>query len=115
MQFLKVGDRYQVSRITGSQDNVLGIELGRDGAGMRVVEWALGNGEPTRSTAEEVGRQVLQAVEEFNRDHGTSYTISVAYFAKEDSSRGQVYVMLTKRLLGRIHRGEPFEVRPRLT
>lgn len=108
MQFSKRGDIFQVIRITGSQDNFLGIELGQHGTGMRVVEWSLDNGEPERATPDEVGRQVRQAVDAFNRENGTCLAASVVYFAKEDSARGEVYAMLTKSILSRIHRGESF-------
>ena len=44
MQFIKTGNIYKIVRMSGAQDNILGISFGEDNK-MEILEWPIEEGE----------------------------------------------------------------------
>lgn len=57
MQFLKDGDVYKVARMTGSQDNILGITFSENEVPVDVVEWVVKQGAVLKSSSPQVLEQ----------------------------------------------------------
>lgn len=89
--FFKEDDIYQITRITGSQDNILGVgfaEKNKSDNNIEVIEWDFPNIDKSRirSSKEEVLEQVLSGLESVNQSLGTNYKLSQIYFTPFDSS-----------------------------
>ena len=108
MRFSKKGDIYKVIRITGSQDNILGISFGK--GDLEVIELDYGKTEVTgiQSSKEEVLKQVLSGLEWVNQALGTNYKISKIYFYPYDIPANSVYKLLICKLIRHYHNGEEF-------
>ena len=67
MRFSKTDNIYKIIRITGSQDNILGISFGEDD--VEVIEWNFNNSDRgrIRTLKEEVLEQVLFGLESVNK------------------------------------------------
>ena len=121
MQFSKEGKIYKVIRITGSQDNYLGISFAEEEiSDPEVIELKIGpivQKKPfykviTRSiltTKKEIKQQVLNGLDSINKSLGTNYQLSHIYFVPSDSCRDQVYTLLTERLIRHYHEGKEFK------
>ena len=121
MQFSKEGKIYKVIRITGSQDNYLGISFAeKEISDPEVIELEIGpivQKKPfykviTRSiltTKKEIKQQVLNGLDSINKSLGTNYQLSHIYFVPSDSCRDQVYTLLTERLIRHYHEGKEFK------
>ena len=86
MRFSKTNNIYKIIRITGSQDNILGISFGEDN--IEVIEWNFNNIDKSRirTSKEEVLEQVLSGLESVNQSLGTNYKLSKIYFSPFDIS-----------------------------
>lgn len=65
MRFSKTDNIYKIIRITGSQDNILGISFaGKDTIedNIEVIEWDLKNNETIKTSKAEVRAQVLSGL-----------------------------------------------------
>ena len=91
MRFSKTNNIYKIIRITGSQDNILGISFGEDI--IEVIEWDFNNIDKkrTRTSKKEVLEQVLSGLESVNQSLGTNYKLSKIYFSLFDISSNRVY------------------------
>lgn len=108
MQFIKDGDVYKVARITGSQDNILGVSFWDQEARVEVVEWDVKRGAKVKSSSDQVLKQVLLGLREANLALGKNYFLSKIYFLPSDSSSNSVYALLIRKLIERFDRGEEF-------
>jgi hypothetical protein len=91
MRFLKTGNIYKIIRITGSQDNILGIsfvEINSSEANLEVIEGNFPN--------------VYKSL-------GTNYKLSKIYFSPFDSSKNRVYSGLIGVLIKHYHSGNEFK------
>jgi hypothetical protein len=91
MRFSKTGNIYKIIRITGSQDNILGIsfvEINSSEANLEVIEWDFPNIDrnPSKTSKEEVVEQVLSGLKSVNKSLGTNYKLSKIYFSPFDSA-----------------------------
>ena len=110
MRFSKTGNIYKIIRITGSQDNILGISFGEDNDKVEVVEWSFNNGDnKVRTSKEEVLKQVISGLESINQSLGTNYKLSKIYFSPSDISESRVYSALVEILIKHYHYGNEFK------
>ena len=118
MKFSKKGDVYTVTRITGSQDNILGITLApnfyirdRSSNSIEVIEWEFSNINKgsIKTSKQEVMEQVLAGLDSINFSLRTNYRLSKIYFCPFDSSANQVYSGLIAKIIRHYHDGNKFE------
>ena len=109
MRFSKTDNIYKIIRITGSQDNILGISFGEDS--VEVIEWNFNNSDRStiRTSKEEVLEQVLFGLESVNKSLGTDYKLSKIYFSPFDISTNRIYSGLIAALIRHYHSGNEFE------
>ena len=105
MRFSKTDNIYKIIRITGSQDNILGISFGE------VIEWNFNNSDRSRirTSKEEVLEQVLFGLESVNKSLGTNYKLSKIYFSPFDISTNRIYSGLIAALIRHYHSGNEFK------
>ena len=114
MRFSKTGNIYKIIRITGSQDNILGIsfvETNRSEDNLEVIEWnfAKSDRRRIRTSKEEVLEQVLCGLESVNQSLETNYKLSKIYFSPSDRASNSVYKLLICRLIRHSHSGNEFK------
>ena len=109
MRFSKTDNIYKIIRITGSQDNILGISFGEDD--IEVIEWNFNNSDRSRirTSKEEVLEQVLFGLESVNKSLGTNYKLSKIYFSPFDISTNRIYSGLIAALIRHYHSGNEFK------
>jgi len=109
MRFSKTNNIYKIIRITGSQDNILGISFGEDD--VEVIEWNFNNSDRSRirTSKEEVLEQVLFGLESVNKSLGTNYRLSKIYFSPFDISTNRIYSGLIAALIRHYHSGNEFK------
>ncbi len=109
MRFSKTNNIYKIIRITGSQDNILGISFGEDD--LEVIEWNFNNSDRSRirTSKEEVLEQVLFGLESVNKSLGTNYKLSKIYFSPFDISTNRIYSGLIAALIRHYHSGNEFK------
>jgi hypothetical protein len=114
MRFSKTDNIYKIIRITGSQDNILGIsfvETNSSEADLEVIEWNFSNSDRSRirTSKEEVLEQVLSGLESINKSLGTNYKLSKIYFSPFDISTNRIYSGLIAALIRHYHSGNEFK------
>jgi hypothetical protein len=109
MRFSKTDNIYKIIRITGSQDNILGISFGEDD--VEVIEWNFNSSDRSRirTSKEEVLEQVLFGLESVNKSLGTNYRLSKIYFSPFDISTNRIYSGLIAALIRHYHSGNEFK------
>lgn len=109
MRFSKTDNIYKIIRITGSQDNILGISFGEDD--LEVIEWNFNKSDRSRirTSKEEVLEQVLFGLESVNKSLGTNYKLSKIYFSPFDISTNRIYSGLIAALIRHYHSGNEFK------
>ena len=109
MRFSKTDNIYKIIRITGSQDNILGISFGEDD--IEVIEWNFNNIDKSRirTSKKEVLEQVLSGLESVNQSLGTNYKLSKIYFSPFDISTNRIYSGLIAALIRHYHSGNEFK------
>ena len=109
MRFSKTDNIYKIIRITGSQDNILGISFGEDD--VEVIEWNFNSSDRSRirTSKEEVLEQVLFGLESVNKSLGTNYKLSKIYFSPFDISTNRIYSGLIAALIRHYHSGNEFK------
>nr|CAA45584.1 unnamed protein product [Cylindrotheca fusiformis] len=109
MRFSKTDNIYKIIRITGSQDNILGISFGEDD--LEVIEWNFNSSDRSRirTSKEEVLEQVLFGLESVNKSLGTNYRLSKIYFSPFDISTNRIYSGLIAALIRHYHSGNEFK------
>ncbi|MGI9278032.1 MAG: hypothetical protein ACR2PX_00120 [Endozoicomonas sp.] len=101
MQFVKDGDVYKVARMTGSQDNILGISFSEHEVNVDVVEWDVKQGAIVKSSSSQVLEQVLSGLKLVNDDLGKKYHLSKIFFLPSDNASNSVYEFLLQELVKR--------------
>lgn len=112
MKFFKKDNIYRVIRITGSQDNILGVafaEKDRSYNYLEVIEWDFPKIEKSRSriwtSKEKVLKQVLSGLESINESLETNYELSKIYFSSFDSAMNSIYSGLIAVLIRHYQNG----------
>ena len=113
VRFFIKGDIYGITRMTGNQDNILGIffaekntsEYNKDN--IQLIAWDSSNSEkiPIRMAENEVLTQVFLGLNSFNEALGTDYQITKIYYVTSGYGSGNIYRGLTLRVLERYHSG----------
>ena len=108
MRFSKTDNIYKIIRITGSQDNILGISFGEDD--VEVIEWNFNNSDRSkiRTSKEEVLEQVLVGLESVNQSLGTDYKLSKIYYVSCADGPNAIYQSLIRTLIIHYHNGRKF-------
>ena len=114
MRFSKTDNIYKIIRITGSQDNILGVafdDKNKSDNNIEVIEWDFPNIDKSRirTSKEEVLEQVLSGLESVNQSLGTNYKLSQIYFSPFDSGTNSVYNLLICKLIRHYHDGKEFK------
>ena len=114
MGFFKKDNIYRITRITGSQDNILGAafdDKDRSDNNIEVIEWDFPNIDKSRirTSKEEVLEQVVSGLESVNQSLGTNYKLSEIYFSPFDSGANSVYNLLICKLIRHYHSGNEFK------
>ena len=114
MRFSKTDNIYKIIRITGSQDNILGIsfvETNSSEANIEVIEWNFNHSDRSRirTSKEEVLEQVVSGLESANQSLGTNYKLSKIYFSPFDISTNRIYSGLIAALIRHYHSGKEFK------
>ena len=114
VSYFKKDKIYKIVRITGSQDNILGIsffETNSNEATLEVIEWNFRNTDRSKikTSKEEVAEQVLSGLEWINKSLGTNYTLSKIYFSPFDLPANRIYSALIKSLIRHYHMGNKFK------
>ncbi|MDH2433501.1 hypothetical protein QCD60_13050 [Pokkaliibacter sp. MBI-7] len=108
MQFIKDGEIYKIARITGSQDNILGVCFSEDEVPVEIISWSIKKGAKIKSSPTQVLNQVLSGLEVANSVSKKKYHLSKIYFLPSDAPSNSVYKLLTKELINRIDKGLKF-------
>ena len=114
MGFFKKDNIYRITRITGSQDNILGVafdDKDRSDNNIEVLEWDFPNIDKSRirTSKEEVLEQEVSGLESVNQSLGTNYKLSQIYFSPFDSATNSVYNLLICKLIRHYHSGNEFK------
>ena len=114
MEFFKKDNIYRITRITGSQDNILGVafdDKNNSDNNIEVIEWDFPNIDKSRirTSKEEVLEQVLSGLESVNKSLGTNYKLSKIYFSPFDISTNRIYSGLIAALIRHYHSGNEFK------
>lgn len=116
MKFFKNDNIYRVIRITGSQDNILGVafaEKDRSDNHIEVIEWDFPKIEKSRSriwtSKEKVLEQVRSGLESINEFLETNYELSKIYFSPFDSAVNSIYSGLIAVLIRHYQNGKEFK------
>jgi len=114
MGFFKKDNIYRITRITGSQDNILGVafdDKNNSDNNIEVIEWDFPNIDKSRirTSKEEVLEQVLSGLESVNQSLGTNYKLSQIYFSPFDSGTNSVYNLLICKLIRHYDSGNEFK------
>lgn len=114
MGFFKKDNIYSITRITGSQDNILGAafdDKDRSDNNIEVIEWDFPNIDKSRirTSKEEVLEQVVSGLESVNQSLGTNYKLSKIDFTLFDSGANSVYNLLICQLIRHYHSGNEFK------
>lgn len=114
MGFFKKDNIYRITRITGSQDNILGVafdDKNNSDNNIEVIEWDFPNIDKSRirTSKEEVLEQVLSGLESVNQSLGTNYKLSKIYFLPSDRASNSVYNLLICKLIRHYHSGNEFK------
>ena len=110
MRFSKTDNIYKIIRITGSQDNFLGVvfdDKNESDNNIEVIEleFPRQNKSRIRTSKEEVLEQVLSGLEFSNQSLRTNYKLSKIYFSPFDIPKNRIYSSLIKFLIRHYHNG----------
>ena len=111
MQFTKTENIYKVIRITGSQNNILGVCFSKNNSNdIKVVEWIKEDDSNKQTSKNQVLEQVTLGLKEINQSLGTNYRLSKIYYLPSESSSDFVYKFLIMKLIRHYHHGNEFKV-----
>lgn len=110
MRFTKKNDIYTVIRITGGQDNILGICFTQKyNESLKIIEWDLKNTETINTSKSEIELQVISGLKLVNQYLNTNYRVSKIYYVPVDSPRNFIYEFLIQELIKHLHSGQVFD------
>ena len=102
MQFVKSGEVYKVARITGVQDNFLGVTLAEHPAGIELVAFPIPGNASVKASPEEVLKQVIEGLSEVNLELGKDYRLAKVFYSPQENPSNAVYKLLISELIRRI-------------
>lgn len=107
----KEWSRFRIFSHPITQDSCLGISFGEDDVEVEVIEWNFKKIDKrrTRTSKEEVLKQVLFGLESVNKSLGMNYKLSKIYFSPFDIPVNHVYSGLISVLIKHYHSGNEFK------
>lgn len=105
MQTLFDGEFYKIIRITGSQDNFLGLCLSDVEHDIEVLALPIKNGDSMKINAGSILAQVKNGIISASKELGKMYFVSKIQFIPSDSPSDTIYEYLTIELLKKIDQG----------
>lgn len=102
MQFVKSGEIYKVARITGVQDNFLGIVLADHDVEIELVAFPIPDNAPVKAGPEEVLMQITEGLSEVNLELGKEYRLAKVFYSPQENPNHAVYKLLISELIRRI-------------
>ena len=113
MGFYKTKNIYKVTRMTGSQNNILGVSFSEkhiEECEIEIIEWDFSSNanEKIRTSKELVIKQVMTGLNNVNESLNTNYKLSRIYFSPFDSDSNSVYSLLICKLIRHYHDGNKF-------
>ena len=110
MEFTHKDGIYRIIRITGAQDNILGVSFDESNYNkIEILQWPVEKGYRIQSSKEEVLKQVLSGLESVNKSLDTSYKLSKIYFLPSDRASYSVYRLLIGEWIRHYHAGKEFK------
>lgn len=108
MRFTKKGNVYRAIRLTGIQNNILGVSFGETNE-MKIIEWPTKSNETIQTSKKEIFEQVNSGLKSVNQSLGTNYKLSEVYFLPSDQPSNSVYKLLICKLIRHYHSNNKFE------
>ena len=109
MQFSKLEKMYRVVRITGAQDNILGVVFSeKEGEKINLIEWKTKESATIKTSGEQVLDQVVSGLKKANEELGKNYQLSEIHFLPSDSAKNSVYEFLIQELIKHYDTGSEF-------
>jgi hypothetical protein len=112
MQFIRIGDYFAASHITGPKHNLLQLRLSNAVGGVApILEMlpAVGNCSHAPLNNEVVVAQVIEGVEEANRRLGTTFAVTHIRRVANDTGPEVLLAYMAGRIVERIVEGGEFE------
>jgi hypothetical protein len=114
MQFFKTNNIYKIIRITGGQDNILGISFRESNSSendLEIIEWDYDNIDrrKTKISKQQIREEVLSGLQSVNKSLQTNYKLSKIYFAPFDNPNDRIYEALISVLIKHYHNGHEFK------
>lgn len=112
MRFSKRDDIYQITRMTGNEDNFLGISFAENiEQNPEVIELQITNPKKKKikPSKDEVLKQVLAGLESINKSLGTNYKLSHIYYVASSDGPNSMYYSLVRMLIIHYHNGNEFK------
>jgi hypothetical protein len=111
MQFVRDGDWYLATRITGPTHNLLGLRFGQPhGSHPAIERSSVGGGSPIIE-ADDVLKQVLDGLSDANTKLGTDYRVAAIRFITDDTPSSSAYRFLAKSIVERMVRQGAWSVK----
>jgi hypothetical protein len=100
------GDKFKKSHVTGPRHNFLSLSLERGELNFNFVLKDLNlDSKRIILSNEEVREQVINGLDQINKELGTNYTVTIAEFFSNDSFLNDIYTRLTFDIINEVHGG----------
>ena len=77
MRLTKKANIYRISRVTGSQDNILGVCFSENNSmDIEIIQWNRKDDQEIQTSEDEILEQVLLGMKEVNQSLNTNYRLS---------------------------------------
>ncbi|MGW8338438.1 hypothetical protein ACWGY7_00055 [Xanthomonas axonopodis pv. khayae] len=106
MQFIKDGDIYKVARITGVQDNILGVIFTNKLSEVEIVALKIDESKKIMAKPDDVLRQLFEGLAEICAELGKVYYLAKVFYLPNESSENSVYKILIRELVKKVDAGE---------
>jgi len=110
MRFSKDGELYRVVRITGAQDNIIGVVLSDEACITEAFAYPSSSGSArdsvVRTTVSEILGQVKGGLDLANAELKNEYFIGKVFYIPHERPSRSVYKMMIHELIRRIDRGD---------
>lgn len=105
---------YQITRIIGSQDNILSVifaDTNRNDNNIEVIEWDFTNIDKSkvRTSKKEGLEQALSRLESVNQSLETNYKLSQIYFSSFNTVTNSIYNLLICKFIRYSNSGNEFK------
>jgi len=102
MKFIFDGEFYKITRVTGVHHNFLGISFCDDCNTPLEIKAFSSESKQESVFESDVKKQVIQGIEEINKELETNYKVKKIQFVSSDTPSNSVYSYLAKEIVKRI-------------